>query len=163
MGLDMYLAVDAEATKEMLHTLVDQAGLLQHWEYDGGPVKALGKDDEWPIVAYWRKANAIHGWIVATQANGVDECQRIRMPRRVLEDLVVRCKKVLTAHAAGGDQQMKMEAEAQGLLPTRGFFFGGYDLDEYYREDLQITIDQIEKVLAAPLPSGVEFFYRASW
>jgi hypothetical protein len=49
------------------------------------------------------------------------------------------------------------------VLPTaKGFFFGSYDYDEWYMEDMKLTIEQIDKVLAT---SGEwsDFIYRASW
>ena len=34
-------------------------------------------------IAYWRKANAIHGWFVAECADGVDESQQIPVFRQL--------------------------------------------------------------------------------
>lgn len=46
-------------------------------------------------VGYWRKANAVHGWIVRNMANGRDECQRIDLDRDDLKLLRDRCVKAL--------------------------------------------------------------------
>lgn len=110
-------------------------------------------------VAYWRKANAIHGWFVNQLANGVDECQSIYVSKQDLENLRWSCNNVLMAPAG-----IKMEdvASQYNLSPTPGFFFGSYALDEYYMEDLRLTITQIDSVLGT---SGEwsDFIYRASW
>lgn len=110
-------------------------------------------------VAYWRKANAIHGWFVNTLANGIDECQSIYVSKEDLENLRLACNNVLKAPVG-----VKMEdvAEDYNLLPTAGFFFGSYEMDEYYMEDLRFTITQIDAVLGT---SGEwsDFIYRASW
>jgi hypothetical protein len=70
------------------------------------------------------------------------------------------CNNVLMAPAG-----IKMEdvASQYNLSPTPGFFFGSYDLDEYYMEDLsRLTMTQIDSVLGT---SGEwsDFIYRASW
>lgn len=110
-------------------------------------------------VGYWRKANAIHGWFVNTLADGVDECQSIYVSKGDLEKLHLACNNVLLAPAGIG---MEDVAAQHGLLPTRGFFFGSYDIDQYYMEDLKNTMMQIENILAT---SGEysDFIYRASW
>ena len=46
-------------------------------------------------VAYWRKANAIHGWFVRELADGVDECQDIYVSRDNLTKLRDLCVQVL--------------------------------------------------------------------
>ena len=110
-------------------------------------------------VAYWRKANAIHGWFVNELADGVDECQSIYVSKGDLEKLHQACNNVLLAPAGIG---MEDVAAQYGLLPTRGFFFGSYDMDNWYIEDMKNTMMQIENILAA---SGEysDFIYRASW
>jgi hypothetical protein len=159
MGLDMYLAVDAEATKEQLRDEVERVGLLRRSEYYPEGYEALHDGDEprFPKVGYWRKANAIHGFIVREHAGGVDECQRINLSTDALRDLVERCERVLAAP----DRQET--AEREGLTPTPGFFFGGYDFDEGYEQDLRDTIEQVNAVLDAPWRAPVQVFYRASW
>lgn len=157
MGLDMYLAVDGEMPVEKLIETVDAAGLLQHW-YSGEP-KCI-RDDQYPVVAYWRKANAIHSWFVRTQANGVDECQVIPVSRQALMDLVHICHSVLEAPS---DDKLEEWAEDAGLETQSGFFFGSTDYDDWYREDLKETIKQVQQILDAPGLDAVRFIYVASW
>lgn len=109
-------------------------------------VDAKGKE-----CAYWRKANAIHGWFVRELADGVDECQSIPVTRTDLERLHDVCAAVLNDIN-----------KAQELLPpTPGFFFGSYDIDTYYQEDLQDTLKVIGNILANTKKR--KFIYRASW
>jgi hypothetical protein len=51
------------------------------------------------------------------------------------------------------------------LPPTSGFFFGTYEIDEWYMEDLKYTIQMLDHVLSTVPDSGWdwEFVYRASW
>ena len=110
-------------------------------------------------VGYWRKANAIHGWFVNQLADGVDECQSIYVSKQDLENLRWSCNNVLKAPAG---ISMEDHVAQYRLSPTPGFFFGSYDLDEYYMQDLENTIKIIDDVLAT---SGEysDFIYRASW
>ena len=110
-------------------------------------------------VAYWRKANAVHGWFVNQLADGVDECQSIYVSKEDLENLRMSCNNVLKCPV--GIKQEDVAAQ-YGLLPTRGFFFGNYEMDEWYIGDLENTIMQIDSVLGT---SGEwsDFIYRASW
>lgn len=101
-------------------------------------------------IGYWRKANAIHGWIVNNLADGVDECQRIPMTPENMQRLLGLCKQVL-----------KTPSKARKLLPvTAGFFFGSSEYDEWYFNDIKLTIQILEEALEEPDKS---YFYRASW
>jgi hypothetical protein len=108
-------------------------------------------------VAYWRKANAIHSWFVRTCADGVDECQPIPVSRKQLCELLT----IAEDAAASYDYGRKEEATAV-LSPTSGCFFGSTEVDEWFRQDLQLTIDQLTKVLSKSNEDS-EFIYQASW
>ena len=104
-------------------------------------------------VAYWRKANAIHKWFCNLDG-GRDECQNIYVSRGQLVELRNLCDSVLLQPAI-----------AQDVLPPQpGFFFGSYDIGEWYMEDMRNTITQLDKILfSVPENSWTEFVYRASW
>ena len=158
MGLDMYLyrkeyvstfawSQDERAVKEAnLHAVI-----ANHFNIDPS-MSGIYVDY---CVAYWRKANAIHGWFVNELGNGVDECQEIYVPREKLVELRELCASVIKQPAMAGDI----------LPPQDGFFFGSGEIDEWYLNDMQLTIDIIDKVLSA-IPEddyGWSFSYRASW
>jgi len=103
-------------------------------------------------IAYWRKANMIHKYIVDNHASGVDECQEIEVSCKDLLELQKICKEVLMNHN-----------KAPELLPiTSGFFFGGDDYEEWYYEDIQFTFKMIEE-LNIKKDDARWFIYRASW
>jgi hypothetical protein len=104
-------------------------------------------------VAYWRKANAVHKWFCDLDG-GRDECQSIYVTKEDLIRLRDLAKSVIEQPAMAGD-----------VLPTQqGFFFGSYDYDEWYMEDMKNTVEQIEKVLeSVKHHEWVDFIYRASW
>ena len=188
MGLDMYLAVEGGSDPKRVRELVDAATnddgsprFRATW-YDGGPAYALGDDDDDdPILAYWRKANAVHGWIVRELAAGVDECQRIPITQQQMQDLHDRCKAVIDPLPAGAmepdktGRKPKVElteddlaglaerAEEQGLMPTPGFFFGSYGIDVWFAVDLKDTVEQLAAIFATKGLGEASFVYQASW
>ena len=101
-------------------------------------------------LGYWRKANAIHGWIVREKANDVDECQMIPLTRNDLEQLRKVCLNVL----------LNPEKAHDYLPPTSGFFFGSPAVDEAYFEDLQDTVKILDGALST---KKRRFVYQASW
>jgi hypothetical protein len=114
-------------------------------------------------VAYWRKANSIHGYFVDNFAGGVDECQRISVSIDQLKELRDKCDSVLLAPA----NSVEDVVEENGLLPRSGFFFGSYGIDQWYMEDMKNTVKQIDKILSSipadANPWDYSFYYQASW
>lgn len=103
-------------------------------------------------VAYWRKANAIHGWFVTHCQEGRDECQTTYVDRKQLETLLALARKV------------RDTKDASLLPPVGGFFFGSTAVDEGYWDDIASTITQLEAILLNPrFNRSVDFYYRASW
>ena len=102
---------------------------------------------------YWRKANAIHKWFVDKCQDGVDECQETFINREQLMELRDTCKTVL-------DDMSKAE---EFLPSTNGFFFGSTDYDEYYKQDLEYTVERLEKILKDPALEKCDFYYQSSW
>ena len=135
MGLDMYLY---GAT----------------WKFNEETRKVKITLDE---VAYWRKQNAIHNWIVQNVQNGVDNCAMYYLDERHLKKLLLACRQVL--------EKPTVET-AMKILPTKeGFFFGGTDLTdnfefEYYLDGLKYTVKTIRELLE----NGYEYYYyTSSW
>ena len=156
MGLDMYLyrreylsnyswGSEHEKEKDAFHAIADAVGIQ--------PCKDAPHIHVEVCVAYWRKANAIHKWFCDLDG-GRDECQNIYVTRGQLVELRNLCDSVLLQPAIGQD-----------ILPTQpGFFFGSYDYDEWYMEDMKNTVKQLDKILNdVPEGTWVDFIYRASW
>jgi len=102
---------------------------------------------------YWRKANAIHQWFVDNCGKGIDECQRIYVQRKDLEDLRDLVKDVL----------IHRDKAQVALPPQSGFFFGSTEIDEWYWEDMEYTAKELDRVLMNTFEQDVDFFYQASW
>ena len=138
MGLDMYL------TKE---TYVKNWDHMQPSEKHKVVVKKANKvvseikperisyiTEE---IGYWRKANHIHNWFVQNVQEGVDNCQEYEVSYKQLDKLLQDCKAVL-----------KTPEKAEKILPVlKGCFFGSYEYDEYFLNDIRGTVEIITPLL----------------
>lgn len=162
MGLDMYLEVrnyvskmdysDREnpKIKPEFAAMVKATGIKDLTKYS----EFSGIQISYP-VGYWRKANAIHGWFVENVQNGEDNCEPHYVSREQLAELRDLCKAALKQPAMAGDI----------LPPTQGFFFGGYEIDEWYLKDLEYTVEMIDHVLSVVPENNRDwsFQYTSSW
>lgn len=156
MGLDMYLSgkrymskVFREDDEPKQNAIAQLFPELEGWPGrfgDASPVKEVSID-----AGYWRKANAVHDWFVREVQGGEDNCAPYYVSREQLVELKELCQKVLDKRSSAAE-----------LLPTAsGFFFGSQEYDQYYFDDLQLTIDIVDRCLT--LPTDWEFEYRSSW
>lgn len=149
MGLDMYLTAhrylsqhDAD-TKEIADKVTEADGIPS----DRFHAKRIQYE-----AMYWRKANAIHGWFVRNVQNNEDDCREYDVSRDDLVMLVGVCNHVIQNHDL-----------AEELLPvTEGFFFGSYEYDDWYYDDIAKTIEGINEVLKT-FDNSYWFTYQSSW
>lgn len=102
-------------------------------------------------VGYWRKANQIHQWFVDNVQEGNDNCAEYYVSREKLQQLRDECVSVK------GDK----EAAEELLPPSQGFFFGSTEIDEWYWQDIDETIEILDKCLK--MPEEWSFKYQSSW
>jgi hypothetical protein len=103
---------------------------------------------------YWRKANAIHGWFVDNIQDGEDDCKRYPVSVENLKELVEVCQYVLAN-----------PNEAEEKLPTRsGFFFGGEQYDDWYFNNVEATVERLNKVIdIVSNKDNIYLQYISSW
>lgn len=149
MGLDMYLSAEkyqwgsagdeptdmTKAVNTVLDTKGKQVSSVRIWACD------------------WRKANQIHNWFVHNVQGHTDDCQKYEVHLGQLRELVELCKEVLE----NKDKAIEL------LSPQAGFFFGSTDIDEYYFEDLEDTIDKLTPFITDPAWESWDFYYQSSW
>lgn len=119
MGLDMYLhRVNKEERR------LRKEGKIDHLNFEE--------------VAYWRKANQIRKWIVDNTKYEEDwDCVSMKIGKKKLKKLKEDCETVLADHS-----------KARELLPTSsGFLFGSTEYDDYYYNDLEYTVEVLDKIL----------------
>jgi len=117
---------------------------------------------DWPRlgeeVGYWRKANMIHSWFVKNVQNGEDDCEAYFVTIENLVELLGLTRRALDAYKAG-----KFDECGNILPPTGGFFFGPTDIGEWYVENLETTIEIIEKALVGMDWDKEVLIYGSSW
>lgn len=141
-------------------------------------------------IAYWRKANSIHGYIVSKvvpkdirdEYNGdyvyLSE-KRLNLLLKKVNYLLDNIK-LADGHITNG---FHMDKETGKFLPnieegkvilnpklcervlptTDGFFFGNQEYNEFYYNDLVHTKEVLEKVLAETDFSTHKIYYCACW
>ena len=188
MGLDMYL-YKKTYVKNWNHTspeFVNHITIKQGDEErkDIKPERISYITEE---VGYWRKFNALHGWFVQNCGDGEDRCQEIHVSDDMMTNLLETLKKVQTilnkselvtkvlVDWNGKDYEVqvydKTDEVEEIFAPTEGFFFGSGEIDKYFKEYVDETVELIESLLKESdeiynpvkgIYSG-DFFYRASW
>jgi hypothetical protein len=153
MGLDMYLSRKTyvkqwshQKPEEQFEITITKGGK----PYDGIDISNVTNIEE--EVGYWRKANQIHRWFVENIQNGVDNCGEYSVSKGELEELRNICTEVLNDHS-----------KAEELLPSAsGFFFGNTDYDEWYYNDVEHTIEILDKIIGETNPNQ-DIYYSSSW
>lgn len=188
MGLDMYAARKIDV-KQWDHQSKDERYTVQIAR-GGKAVSGIQSDRISGVEEdrmYWRKANHIHGWFVDNVQDGQDDCKEYQVDDDRLRALLVTCQKVIEASKLvdgmvymGEEWDSKKQAwatlrepgkliedptVAKALLPTRkGFFFGCYEYDEDYLNQVIRTKDWAYRMLVdskAGVPGDI--YYSSSW
>jgi hypothetical protein len=126
MGLDMYaFTVDADKV--------------------GDKVTDVALGDDAMQISYWRKFNALHGWMedLYRQRGGSKESFNCTTLRLDLKDL----------------DRLEMDTGNNKLIPVNGFFFGA---QEIYPEDLE-SVATFVKVARQAIADGKAVFYDSWW
>lgn len=101
----------------------------------------------------WDKAIAIHNWFVENVQDGDDDCGYYEVTKENAEELLALCKEV------------KQHPErAKELLPIKsGLFPVSLEYDKWYFDDIDVTIEILEKVLDTTDFREEIIEYSASW
>lgn len=121
MGLDMYAY-----------------SVAKNGDPEGGEVE---KEE----IAYWRKFNALHGWMEQLYRDKGGSAQSFNcIPVQLTrEDLA----------------QLAVDVTQKNLKPTEGFFFGAQTI---YPEDIEATMTFIGKAIAE-MERGKDVYYDSWW
>lgn len=188
MGLDMYAARRVRV-KNWSHQQPNERYAVRVAR-GGKPVPGIQSERLSAVeeeVMYWRKANHIHAWFVDNVQDGKDDCGTYHVGWEQLRSLLVVCDKVIKAsklvdgyvdngtvydkdHPKGLVQRtagkvIEDATVANAILPPRaGFFFGIYEYDEGYLDDVVKTHDWASRMLKDHengVPGAI--YYSSSW
>ena len=181
MGLDMYLT-KRKYVKNWEHDKANQ------WKVtvskNGTPCEEKFSISEVVYdVGYWRKANQVHNWFVTNVVNSDDwHGDESYVTKDQLKELLDLCKQVKAVAklekakiqngsrgtAKGWEPIMEdgetitNPEEVHEILPTQsGFFFGSTNYDQWYMNDINETIEILEKVMEDQTTDS--YYYSASW
>jgi hypothetical protein len=131
MGLDMHLTGE-------IYIFTDWENPDNNQYEDGYRLKSRQFE-----LGYWRKHPDLHGLIVETFADGIDDCKAIHLGTTEIEVII--------------------EAVQEGRLPhTEGFFFGeSTNDDEQQAEDLEILTKALQWLRSDITHRSI--YYQASW
>ena len=105
---------------------------------------AIAEDNERSELAYWRKFNALHGWMEDFARSegfaGEFNCVPVQLSPNVIDKL-------------------EFDLENNQLTPRGGFFFGEQSI---YPEDIEATKTFIEAA-RAEFAAGREVYYDSWW
>lgn len=107
-----------------------------------------------PEVMYWRKSNWIHGWFLRN-LNIPDNCEPIPVSREVLEKLIKELQIVL--------DKRQEDIAREYFPPVEGPLFGSQEIDKYYWQDLEETLEVIKEEIEEHSQEDIEWIYKASW
>jgi len=148
MGLDMYLSgklylSEYEPERKQLADAITNLLAMD----DDMPVNSIEKP-----MGYWRKANQIHNWFVNNVQRGEDNCGTYYVSREDLKQLYNTVTEVLLN-----------KEKAPELLPcVSGCFFGSTEYTDGYFEELEDTINILNKALSDKYKDWT-FNYSSSW
>jgi len=134
------IEINPEFTELMKLAQLDE---VKNTDYYGASVEV--------VCAYWRKANAIHGWFVKNVQDNRDDCRSYYVDSSQLKSLKSVCENSL------------LLKNPHLLMPVEGFFFGHNDIDGYYWAIIKNTIEQLDRVFALPEVDDLSFYYQSSW
>ena len=164
MGLDMYLhakkyveKIDWNKLRDLDLEMDSSEAIIPIWKdiVDISGMSDVAADIYGLHVevtcAYWRKSNQIHKWFVDNVQGGEDNCGEYYVSHEKLRELRETCRQALFAK------------DPSLLPPQAGFFFGSYDIDEWYWQDIKNTIKKLDRLFDLPDFDKLSFSYTSSW
>jgi hypothetical protein len=164
MGLDMYLhakkyveKIDWNKLRDLDLDMDSDEAITPLWNdiVETAGMKNVATDiygvNVEVTAAYWRKSNQIHKWFVDNVQGGNDDCGNYYVSKDKLKELRETCRQALFAK------------DPSLLPPQAGFFFGSYDIDEWYWEDIKRTIKKLDRLFELSDFDQLSFYYNSSW
>lgn len=166
MGLDMYLYANKYDSKSTYNYDEEKKDKVSKTFYPRALNKLARKHADYNFlskdtfyqIGYWRKFNALHGFIVEHYADCEDNCRKIYLSKDDIKEILNTLKEV----KANPNNAMDI------MPPTSGFFFGSQDIDDWFIKDVEYSVELFEDVLEMlekndKRKNYYEIYYQASW
>lgn len=134
MGLDMFLYAIPK------HAKIDSLDEFSKYCNEAELHSMDNDHDGFIVAAQWRKANAVHGWFTE-HCKCLEPEVLYEVTQKDILNLIETCTQVLLS-------KNKKEMAEKYLPPTKGCFYGSYEIDGYYDYHLLRVIGDLGKVLA---------------
>ena len=207
MGLDMYFYKIKKVKNKTMQDLIVIQDKINYGDNENERKKLIKLYNDYLIkqnyewtkkdyynfdteIGYFRKANAIHKYIVDNFNDGVDNCEPIILDKeklkelqKITKELIYKCKlkngkwvngytyqkngngelEKVYNYEKGYILDKKSQELASKLLPTcDGFFFGSTDYDQWYFNDL-LELYVLLKEINKIDTNDYDIYYLASW
>ena len=157
MGLDMYLNKKTYV-KKWAHTPEENVYKVSVDREKGHVIKSERVTFIEEELMYWRKANHIHKFFVDRCGGGDDNCREMYVSDEIILELIEDLKKVVESNIA-----VSFDVAEETLPTTDGFFFGSTHYDNYYFEECERTLKELQQLVDGDLFEGGDLYYQASW
>ena len=157
MGLDMYLNKKTYV-KKWGHTPEENVYKVSVDRERGHAIKSERVTFIEEELMYWRKANHIHKFFIEKCGGGDDNCREMYVSEEIILELIENLRKIVEANVAIG-----FDVAKETLPTTTGFFFGSTNYDNYYFEECERTLEELQRLVDEDLFEGGDLYYQASW
>lgn len=134
-------------------------------------------------VFYWRKANAIHRFF-EEKNDSLEDCEKMEVTKDMLLELKNKCEEIKDKailkqgkikngrkFTKNGFEDILINGkyienyeEMAKILPTQeGFFFGPTEYNEFYYNDIILTLEKVNELLENFDFENEKLFYYAWW
>lgn len=120
--------------------------------------------NDYDELIYWRKSNSIQGWFDENIKGGVENGVRHKISKSKIDKLI-KCLKedieyLQSLHLNYDTNEfISLDKDKLNLKPTQGFFFGSYNVDLYYLDDIKSSLVALET-----LDDSIKtFYYCGDW
>lgn len=118
-------------------------------------------------LAYFRKANYLHRWALATteEQPESDNCTYIKITLGDLRNLVKQIDEILSLRESRKYKKAKELLDEYNLVPMGGFFFGSTEIDKNFWKELKEDRDTIDGMITqyydSDDPDDTSLYYYA--
>ena len=111
------------------------------------------KTDELTEIGYWRKHNALHGFMNTFTDHDIENLEKVSLTKDNLQEILELSEAII-----------RKDLDPEYSMPVfEGFFYGSYEYDEWYFHRTQDTIEIMKNALRDTNFDEDEVYYQAWW